>query len=103
MRSAVIPLIAPALLFAGMSISNAQDMVIKPDQQGKVREFVMQKKAKPVALPGVKLDVGATVPDSVTLTPLELDGMDKSYDYIVVSGRTYIIDPADRKVVQVME
>ena len=52
-------------------------------------------------VPGVELNIGSTLPDTVELH--ELDVPDVSYRYVVVDDRTVLVDPDTREIVQVID
>ncbi|WP_315918631.1 DUF1236 domain-containing protein [Mesorhizobium sp. SP-1A] len=93
-------LVATALL-AVMGAAAAQDVVIEPQQQTVIKEYVHKKPLASIDLPGVQLSIGSVLPDTVELHQIEAP--DVKYRYVVVEGRTLIVDPETRKVVEVLE
>ncbi len=83
--------------FAGYAM--AQDVIIKPEQETVIREYVKKKPIASVKLPGVELNVGNTVPDTVELHEIP----DQQYRYTVVDNRTVLVDPGTHKIVHVMD
>ncbi|WP_442582096.1 DUF1236 domain-containing protein [Mesorhizobium sp. ASY16-5R] len=84
--------------FAGSAM--ADDVVIfKPEQETIVREYVKKKPIASIQLPGVELNVGNTVPDTVELYEVP----DQKYRYTVVDKRTVVVDPATHKIIHVMD
>jgi hypothetical protein len=87
------------VLLAGTALAAAQTVVVTPEQQIVVREYV---KANPVIVErpsNFELVLGAIVPD--ILKPGAL--ADNQYQYVVMDGRTVLIDPQTRKVVYIMD
>jgi hypothetical protein len=101
MKTHVPALAAGILLLAGTGIAAAQDVVIAPEQQTVIREYVRSKPVASIDLPGVELNIGSTLPDTVELHTI--DAPDVAYSYTVVGGRTYVVEPGTRKVVYVLD
>ncbi len=101
MKTHVSALAAGILLLAGTGIAAAQDVVIAPEQQTVIREYVRSKPIASIDLPGVELNIGSTLPDTVELHTIEAP--DVAYSYTVVGGRTYVVEPGTRKVVYVLD
>jgi hypothetical protein len=91
---------AALLLFAGIGSVAAQDVVIQPEQETVIREYVQKQPLASIKLPGVELNIGSTLPDTVELHALDVP--DVKYEYVVVDGRTVLVDPGTRKIVHVM-
>lgn len=94
--------VAGLLLLGGASFAVAQAVVIAPEQETVIREYVTTQKVDPVELPAdVEVTVGATLPETVELHTLDVP--DVNYQYVVVDGRTVLVEPDTRKIVHVME
>jgi hypothetical protein len=91
---------AGLLLAFGTGIAVADTVVIQPEQETVIREYVQKKPIASIDLPGVELNIGSTVPDTVELHAVDVP--DVQYRYVVVGGRTVLVDPATRKVVHIM-
>ncbi|MER8477034.1 DUF1236 domain-containing protein [Mesorhizobium sp. M1163] len=87
------------LLLAGIGAAAAQDVVIEPQQETIVREYVKKQPLASVQLPGVELNVGSTLPDTVELHEVP----DVKYRYVVVDNRTVLVDPGTRRIVKVIQ
>ncbi|MER9480737.1 DUF1236 domain-containing protein [Mesorhizobium sp. M0494] len=87
------------LLLAGIGAAAAQDVVIEPQQETIVREYVKKQPLASVQLPGVELNVGSTLPDTLELHEVP----DVKYRYVVVDNRTVLVDPGTRRIVKVIE
>ena len=93
---------AGLVLVAGIGASFAEDVVIlKPEQQTVVREYIHKQKLASVSLLGVELNVGTALPDTVEL--LSIDVPDVRYKYTVVGDHAVLVDPDTRRVVQIVE
>jgi hypothetical protein len=88
------------ILLAGVSIASAQAVIIEPEQEVVIKEYVKKKPLASIDLPGVELNIGSTVPDTVEIH--KIDAPDVTYSYTVVGGRTYVVEPGTRKVVHVL-
>jgi hypothetical protein len=88
---------AAFLLLAGIGAAAAEDVVIQPEQDTVIREYVKKQPLASVKLPGVELNVGSTLPDTVELHEVP----NVKYRYVVVDNRTVLVDPSTRKIVKV--
>ncbi|PBC20215.1 DUF1236 domain-containing protein [Mesorhizobium sp. WSM4307] len=99
MRMHLTSAAAALVLFAGVGAVAAEDVVITPEQDTVVREYVKKQPLASVKLPGVELNVGTPVPDTV-----ELHEVPKvKYRYVVIDNRTVLVDPSTRKIVKVYD
>lgn len=74
----------------------------QPDRT-RVQEYVVRERR-----PSVRIEedvaVGSTLPGSVTYYEIPADvGVKTTYRYTVVNGRTVLVDPQTRRVIQVIE
>jgi hypothetical protein len=90
---------AGLLLLAGIGAAAAEDVVIAPEQETVIKEYVHKQPLASVKIPGVELNIGSTVPDTVELHEVP----NVKYRYVVVDNRTVIVDPGTRKIVKVLE
>lgn len=90
---------AGLLLLAGIGAAAAQDVVIAPEQETVIKEYVHKQPLASVKVPGVELNIGSTVPDTVELHEVP----NVKYRYVVVDNRTVIVDPGTRKIVKVLD
>jgi hypothetical protein len=93
--------IAAAFLFATAGIAAAQTVVIQPEQEVVIREYVKKKPLVSIDLPGVELNVGTRLSNEVELHAVEVP--DVNYQYVVVGGRTVLVDPGTREIIHVMD
>lgn len=101
MKTQVQVLLAGIVLLGGVQLAAAQTVVIAPEQETVIREYVKKKPIASIDLPGVELNIGSTVPDTVEIH--KIDAPDITYSYTVVGNRTYVVEPATRKVVHVID
>jgi len=92
--------VAALIIAAGAGMAAAQDVVISPQQETVIKEYVHKQPLASINLPGVELNVGSTLPDTVELH--SIDAPDVQYKYVVVDGQTVLVDPGTRKIVKVI-
>lgn len=88
-------------LLAGVSLASAQNVVIQPEQEVVIKEYVQKKPLASIALPGVELNIGSTVPNEVELHAVEVPNA--NYEYLVVDNRTVLVEPGTRKIVHIID
>jgi len=93
--------LAAIVLLGSAGFAVADDIIIKPEQETVIREYVKKKPLASIKLPGVELNVGSTVPETVELHRIEQP--DVQYQYVVVDDRTVLVDPGTRKIVRVLD
>ena len=95
--------IAATILLAGTAFAAAQTVVITPEQETVIRQYVT---ANPVVVDrpsNFELVLGAIIPDILKPGELAENTLPTKYQYIVIDGRTALIDPGTRKVVHIMD
>jgi hypothetical protein len=96
--------LASGLLLAGAGIAAADTVVVTPEEQTAIHEYVATQKITPVEPPaGVQISVGATLPDTVEVHSLDVPKVKTKYDYVVVGKQTVLVEPGTRKIVQVID
>ena len=102
MKNYLVLAAAGFVLAAGIGAAIAQDVVvIAPEQQTVIREYVPKQKLASVSLLGVELNVGSALPDTVELHTIDVP--DVKYKYVVVGNRAVLVDPDTRRIVQVID
>lgn len=91
--------LAAFLLLAGIGAAAAEDVVIAPEQDTVIREYVKKQPLASVKLPGVELNIGSSLPDTVELHEVP----NVKYRYVVIDNRTVLVDPGTRKIVKVYD
>ncbi|AZO00126.1 DUF1236 domain-containing protein [Mesorhizobium sp. M9A.F.Ca.ET.002.03.1.2] len=99
MRMRLSTAAAGVLLLAGVGAAAAQDVIIAPEQETVIRQYVEKQPLASVKIPGVELNIGSTLPDTVELYEVP----DVEYRYVVVDDRTVIVDPGTRRIVKIIE
>ena len=103
MKTLVSSLLAAGLLTAGTAYALADTVVIAPEQQRVIHEYVVRQDPAPVVLPSdTAMEVGTVVPEAVEIRQLDVPDMQVQYDYMVVNGQTVLVDPQTRKIVQII-
>lgn len=94
---------AAAATLAGSAF--AQDIILVPEEEVIVREYVVRQPPRPqVVVPdGYSVVVGEPLPDTIEVTPIDAPGFTKEFEYVVIEGRTVLIDPETRRIVKVMD
>jgi len=76
---------------------------ISPAWRGEIKEYVVkEKRAHVPPPPGFKVTVGAPLPPTVELYSFPPAAPYAKYRYSVIGDETVLVDPADRKVVEVI-
>jgi hypothetical protein len=99
MKTTLIPAIAGLALMAGIGVAAADEVIVTPEQQTVVKEYVHKHPVASVNVLGLELGLGSTVPDTVELREVP----DVQYRYVVVNDHTVLVDPQTRRVVQVIQ
>ncbi|MER8386527.1 DUF1236 domain-containing protein [Mesorhizobium sp. M0751] len=87
------------LLLAGIGAAAAQDVIIEPQQETVIKEYVKKQPLASVKIPGVELNIGSPLPDTVELHEVP----NVKYRYVVVDNRTVLVDPSTRKIIKVYD
>ena len=91
---------AGLLVLASVGAAVAQDVIIAPEQETVIREYIQKKPLASIKVPGVELNIGSTLPDTVELQAVEVP--DVKYRYVVIDDQTVLVDPGTRKIVHIM-
>ncbi|MER8423249.1 DUF1236 domain-containing protein [Mesorhizobium sp. M1403] len=87
------------LLLAGVGAAASQDVIIEPQQETVIKEYVKKQPLASVKIPGVELNIGSPLPDTVELHEVP----NVKYRYVVVDNRTVLVDPSTRKIIKVYD
>ncbi|RWM25615.1 DUF1236 domain-containing protein [Mesorhizobium sp.] len=99
MRTHITSAAAAVLLLAGIGAAAADTVVLQPEQETVIKEYVKKQPLASVKLPGVELNVGTAVPDTVELHEVP----NVKYRYTVIDNRTVVVDPGTRKVIKIIQ
>jgi hypothetical protein len=103
MKLALKSTLAGAVLLVGGSAVLAQDIIIAPEQQTVIREYVVREQPDPTPLIDFDLKVGSILPDTYEVRRLEVPEVTTQYEYIYTDRGTVIVEPGTRRVIQVIE
>jgi hypothetical protein len=95
--------IAATMLLAGTAVAAAQTVVVTPEQETVVREYVTTNPVVVERPSNFELVVGAIVPDILKPGELADNTLDQKYQYVVMDGRTVLIEPETRRVVHIID
>ena len=99
MKALIINSAAGLMLLSGAAVAIADTLVLAPEQETTIREYVKKEPLASIKLPGVELKVGSTVPEKVELHKIP----NVKYQYTVIDNRTVVVDPETHTVVKVLE
>lgn len=99
-RTVIAPFLAAIMVSAAAVVANAQDVIVTPEQDTVIHEYVKKKPLASVSVPGIELNIGSSVPDTVELHEFS-DVPDVRYRYVVIDDRTVLVDPGTRKIIKV--
>jgi hypothetical protein len=98
-----IALFAGWALAAGLSGAFAQDViVVSPEHDTVVREYVKKRPLASISVPGVELNIGSSLPETVEVHRFE-EAPDVKYEYVVIDNRTVLVEPGTRRIVKVYD
>ncbi|MGP2493073.1 DUF1236 domain-containing protein [Mesorhizobium sp. PUT5] len=106
----LLSICAVCAVLAGAGVASAQDtvvvpspragaVVVQPEQQTVIREYVHKNPVASIDILGLELSLGSKVPDTVVLHEVP----DIPYRYAVVDGRTVVVDPVTHEIVDVLD
>jgi hypothetical protein len=76
---------------------------IEPAWRNEMKEYVVKEHRAPMAPPaGYSVSVGAPLPPSAELYPFPSTAPYGKYRYSVIGKETVVVDPTDRKVIEVI-
>ncbi|MBE7183705.1 MAG: DUF1236 domain-containing protein [Methylobacterium mesophilicum] len=102
MKSRFAAAAAGLFILSATGAALAQEIVIQPEQEVIVREYVRQRPVTSVTVPDFAFESGTVVPEEVELYPID-DMPDASYRYVVIDDRTVLVEPQTRRVIRVLE
>ena len=93
--------LAGLVLVAGTGVAAGQTVVIQPEQEVVIREYVQKQPLASIDLPGIELNIGSRLGDDVELHAIDVP--DVRYRYVVVGGRTVLVEPDTREIVHIID
>jgi hypothetical protein len=95
---------AAGLLLAGTAVATADTIIITPEQRTVIHDYVATQHVDPyVPEDGVDVSVGTALPDTVELHPIDAPDAQPVYSYVLVDGRTVLVDPQTRRIVDIID
>jgi hypothetical protein len=103
-RTMLAGVTALALLTAGQALAQSVTLQIAPEQRTRIKEYVVKEKVKPVVVKE-RVSVGATLPADVELraVPNTWGPSFSKYRYVYSDNNVYLVNPSDRRVVEVID
>lgn len=96
-------LTASFVVMAGMATAQTT-VVISPEQETVIREYVVTQEPAPIEVPAdVTIEVGTALPETIELRQLEAPDLEVQYRYVVVDGRTLLVEPETREIIHIIE
>jgi hypothetical protein len=99
---------AALVLMSGIGVAAAEDVVVvqqpaqrvvvQPEQETVVRQYIKKEPLASVNLLGVELKLGSPVPDTVVLREVP----DVKYRVAVINDQTVLVDPDTHQIVEVL-
>ena len=103
MKIHLVPAAAGLVLLAGVGVATADQVIVTPEQQTVVREYVQKHPLASISLLGVELNVGSALPDTVELQEIpamvvrripEISG----YKFVKLDDRILLVSAETRQV-----
>jgi hypothetical protein len=100
-------LLPAALLVSHGAYAQASKLTIAPAHGKLIQEYVVTERVQPVTIK-VPLEIGATIPEGVTLAPVPLGLVAKvpevrNYEYFVAGGKVVFVEPYTRMILQIVQ
>jgi Protein of unknown function (DUF1236) len=104
MNRILVTVVATAGILAGTQVYAQTVVEISPQQRTQIKEYVVKEKVRPAAIKE-RVTVGAALPADVELLPVPSAwGPSVSkYRYVYSDNHVLLVEPQDRKVVQIIE
>lgn len=103
-RFAVVAATVLSVAFGTQALAQQIAVEVAPDTRTTIKEYVVKEKIRPVTVKE-RVTVGATLPTEVQLQPAPtVWGPSVSkYHYIYSDNHVVLVEPASRKVVQIID
>jgi hypothetical protein len=103
-RYAIAAATALSVALGAQALAQNVAVEIAPDQRTIMKEYVVKEKVRPVTMKE-KVAVGVTLPTDVELlsVPSTWGPSVSKYRYVYNDNRVVLVEPSDRRVVQVIE
>ena len=110
MKRALVAASAIAILTGAQScaqtvgVGPAETVISEPEQRTVIRDYVVKERVAPITVKE-RLSVGATLPADVELrtVPGTWGPRLTKYRYVYSGDHVYLVEPSDRRVIQIIE
>ncbi len=89
-----------ALPSVGQTTTTTSTVTLTPQQQTQIREYVVKEQRPSMTVESLDVEPGATLPPNVTFYSVP---QSDQYQYTVVNQKRVLVDPATRRVVEVIQ
>jgi hypothetical protein len=96
------PVLAQTTMSPGSSSATTTTTTITSEDAGKVRQYITRERTPSVTV-REEVRVGASLPESVEIRSFPAEVGVSKYRYTVVNGRTVLVEPGSRRIVQIVE
>ena len=103
-RQVLIGATALALVLGGQAFAQSVTVELAPDQRTRIKEYVVKEKVKPVTIKE-QVTVGTALPPGVEFLPVPTAWGPTltKYHYVYHNNHVVLVEPASRKVVQIID
>ena len=85
------------------TVTTTKETKIEPAWRPQIEEYIVKEHHPAIAPPpGFNVAVGAPLPPAVELYPFPTTAPYGKYRYSVIGGQTVVVDPVDRRIVDVI-
>lgn len=105
LMASAVALIGVTQAFAQtVGVGSGTTIVIEPEQRSVIKQYVVKEKVAPVRVQK-RVVVGEELPADVELRTVPADWGPKltKYRYVYSGEHVYLVEPSDRKVIEVIE
>lgn len=105
MAASAIAMLAATPSFAQtVGVAPTETIVIEPQQRTVIKNYVVKEKVAPVTIKE-RISVGATLPAEIELhaAPPVWGPTFSKYRYVYSGERVYLVEPSNRRVIQVID
>lgn len=99
-----ISMVSALMAAATGSAAYAQTIVLEPEDEIIVREYVLTQPRRHVVIPeGYEVVIGERLPDTIVVEPLDPVGFEQELEYVFIGDRAVLVDPQTREIVTVLD
>ena len=103
-RALIAGAAAIVVMSSSQAFAQAVAVEVSPEQRTIIRQYVVKQKVKPATLAG-EVRVGGTLPAEVDLVavPNDWGSAFARYRYVYWNDRVVLVDPAERRIVHIID